>query len=390
MKKILALLAVAGLTSAFAEVTVFGNFDQSLYRGTYGGQSMTSTTYNGGSTSHFGFRGSEKLNGSTTASFELQSELNLNSGQVGSSTTGISNTDSRLSTVFNRAAWIQMSNNDFGSLRVGRQQNAWWETVTKYNNTGINSFGWIAAAAVTGGSTTQHLVYNGTDLSAAGKVFNFMGASSNNPSYTGSNEAFMGGITYVTPKIGNFSAKVQTGTIDQSYTTAAGANNARGLALDYETDALKVGYGWDVKQDANGDTAWTQRVIGAKYQLGQYTLTAARNETTFGSLARSQGAHNLVINALGIGTSSGSWNYDLGLTKLSDVDNSNNSARYVGVVARYNFSKTASWYAGAGQTKNEGQSRLGPVYGSSGTTIPVAGDVGKTVNAMLTGVRFQF
>lgn len=390
MKKLLAILAVTGFTSAFADVTVFGNFDQSMYRGTYGGQSMTSTTYNAGSASHWGLRGTEKLNGGTTASFELQSELILNTGQVGSSTTGISNTDSRLSTVFNRAAWVQLSNSDLGSIRAGRQQNAWWETVTKYNNTGVNSFGFVAAAAVAGGSTTQHLAYNGTDLSGTGKVFNFMGTSTNNPANVGTNEAFMGGITYVTPKIGNFTAKVQVGNLDQSYTTKASANNARTLALDYETDSVKVGYGWDVKQDADGNTAWTQRVIGAKYKLGQYTLTAARNETSFGSLARSQGAHNLVINAVGVGTSVGVWDYNLGYTKMSDADNSDNAVRYLGATARYNFSKTASWYVGAGQAKNSGQSRLGPVYGSSGTTIPVAGDVGKTVNAVLTGVRFQF
>lgn len=392
MKKILALLALAGFTSAFAQssVQLFGNLDQALYRGTYGGNSMLTTASNAGTTSFWGIRGSEKLGAGNTASFELRSEVSMNGGLAGSSTTGISGSDSRSSSIFNRGAWVDLTNDSLGGVRVGRQLNSWWEMTTNYNNTGINSFGWGAALSVASGSNSQHLVYNGTDLSAAGKALNYMGAASSNPSQTGTSESFIGGITYTTPTVAGFTGKLQVGTLDTSYTTAQAANNTKGAALEYKQGDLQLGYGFDVKNDSNGDAALSQRALGANYTLGAYKLTAARNETTFGGLAASQGAHNLTTTGLGLGTSRGAWDYNLAWTKLVDQSDSANAARYLGAVARYNFSKTASWYVGAGQTKNTGLSRLGPVHGSSSATIPVSGDTGKTVNALLTGLRVQF
>ena len=392
MKKLLALLALAGFTSVFAQssVQLFGNIDQSVYRGTYSDKAMLTTASNAGSTSYWGVRGSEKLDGANTASFELRSEIALNTGQTGSSTTGISSTDSRTATVFNRGAWIDFTNANLGGVRVGRQNNAWWDMTNSYNNTGVTSFGWASATAVVSGSTSQHLLYNGTDLNAAGKALNYMGASSGNPSYSGASEPFVGGITYTTPTINGLTGKLQLGAVDTSYTTNKSANNTKGFAVDYKNGNLQAGLGYDAKTDANGDAAWTQRAIGVKYNIGSYTLTAARNQTGFGGLARAQGAHPMTVNAVGVGKTSGRWDYNLGYTKLSDNDDSANSARYVAATARYNFSKQTSWYVGAGQVKNSGASRLGPIYASSAATIPVAGDVGQTVNALLTGIRYQF
>lgn len=393
MKKLLAMLALAGFTSAFAQssVQLFGNIDQGLYRGSYDNKTMLTTGSNVGSTSFWGITGSDNLGGGTKATFDLRSEITLNTGTTGSSTTGTSGTDTRSATVFNRAAWIGLSNNTYGAVQVGRQPDAWWEMTTKFNNTGINSFGWATATAVVSGATSQHLLYGGTDLSASGKALNYMGASSNNPSYTGSSEAFLGGISYTTPKLAGFTGKVQVGSVDPSYSTSQQANNAFSSNVVYESGPLTLAVGYDSKNDANSNAAYKQTALGAKYALSNgYTLTAARNKTEFGGLAKTQGGHDMIINAVGVGKTINLWDLNVGYTTLKDDQANDNHARLLGATARYNFSKQTSVYFGAGQAKNYGQSRLGPVYAASAATIPVAGDVGKTVNAVMTGIRYTF
>lgn len=393
MKKLLALLALAGFTSAFAQssVQLFGNIDQGMYRGTYADKSMTSTGSNVGSTSFWGIKGSENLGGGTTANFELRSEITLNSGAAGSSSTGISGTDSRSSTIFNRGAWIGLSNPRLGAVQLGRQPNAFWEETMAYNNTGINSYGFAGLTAITMGANSQHLLYNGTDLTGAGKALSFMGASSGNPSWTGTAESFIGGISYTTPTVGGFTGKLQTGTLDPSYTAAQSANNTKGASLNYKAGNLRLGWAYDAKTDANGATAYTQRMLGATYALSNgYKVVAARTYTGFGSLPKSQGAHEMVLTGFGVGKSSGRWDYNAGVSKLVDAEDNSNAVRMLGATARYNFSKQTSWYVGVGQAKNTGNSRIGPVYAPASTTIPTAGDVGQTVNSLLTGVRYQF
>ena len=117
-------------------------------------KNIVGSNSNGGSTSLWGIKGLEDLGGGTRASFDLKSELTLGGGLTGSSSTGNVPSATSSSNVFNRGAWVGLSNDKFGDFKLGRQNDAWWETTTRFNNTGVNSFGWANATAMASGTNT--------------------------------------------------------------------------------------------------------------------------------------------------------------------------------------------------------------------------------------------
>jgi predicted porin len=128
MKKLLiasaALAMVAGTAQAQSSVTLYGVLDASFVNtktknGTTG-VSTDVTTQSGsgvGSTSVLGFKGSEDLGGGLKAVFQLEADLNVNTGTLGAATTNAANTQD---TTFNRQANVGVESAQFGTLRVGR------------------------------------------------------------------------------------------------------------------------------------------------------------------------------------------------------------------------------------------------------------------------------
>jgi predicted porin len=119
MKKLLiataALAMVAGTAQAQSSVTVYGNIDISFSSNNK--DTGTNTTQGSGagtalSTSLMGLKGTEDLGGGLSAIFDLQADLNTNTGYLG-------NADSA-GTIFSRQAWIGLSDKKLGTLRVGR------------------------------------------------------------------------------------------------------------------------------------------------------------------------------------------------------------------------------------------------------------------------------
>jgi general bacterial porin, GBP family len=117
MKKLLiasaALAMVAGTAQAQSSVTVYGNLDvnySSVDSDAAGAGKATAQSKGTLSTSRLGFKGDEDLGAGLKAQFQLEAEVNPNTGAVG----GTSNTN-----MFGREAWAGFSSSTLGSVRLG-------------------------------------------------------------------------------------------------------------------------------------------------------------------------------------------------------------------------------------------------------------------------------
>lgn len=415
MKKSLVALAALAATTAFAQssVTLYGNMDQSVFRSSADAGWMLSSNSNGGSTSLWGITGKEDLGGGTTVSFDLKSELTLGTGATGSSSTGISSTSVSSTTtatvtdsvigatttntvsdysvpMFNRGAWVGIANNKLGDFKIGRQNDAWWETGTKFNNTGINSFGWANATAAVSGTAAGHLQ---TLSGGTGGLGTFAGTATSNPSYRGTGMAFYGGISYATPVINGFQFKVGNGVPKTGYATHTETNNTRSYSLNYANGPLTAAWA-TTNTNFGNESGAKNTLIGVKYVMGQYTFTAAQNQTRLGSsllntaagAAGAGKAHDADVRAFGVGYAlNAKWNLDVGYTTTSDKIDTANKFTQTGVTAKYAFSKRTTWYVGYGKGKNEGRSNYGTVY--AGGDAPGAG---LSTTAIITGLKHAF
>lgn len=75
-----------------------------------GGRQLTLDSTNGINGSIWGLKGSEDLGGGLAAIFQLESGVNLNSGQLG-----------RGGAEFGRQAYVGLASNRFGAITLGRQ-----------------------------------------------------------------------------------------------------------------------------------------------------------------------------------------------------------------------------------------------------------------------------
>ncbi len=107
-------LAATGAHAQASNVTLYGLIDTTI-------STINNTTASGGRTTGFhdapwfsgsrwGLTGKEDLGGGTSAIFKLESEFVTRDGTM--DTPGV---------LFNRDAWVGLSNNDFGKLTFGRQ-----------------------------------------------------------------------------------------------------------------------------------------------------------------------------------------------------------------------------------------------------------------------------
>jgi len=436
MKKSLVALAALAATTAFAQssVTLYGNLDQSVFRSKADSGWLMSSNSNGGSTSLWGITGTEDLGGGLKASFDLKSELTLLNGSTGSASTGfalstnsasttltagadasaaqiaagncgagtivsgakcttIANTTTTSGTnanVFNRGANITLAKAGLGEVKIGRQNDAWWETSTKFNNTGLNSFGWANATAMASGTSSLGLLYGGTNLTSIGGLGANSAAPSTGATNTGSvgtGGAFFGGLSYATPVFNGFQFKMAKGAPKAAYTQTGDANNISSYSLNYSNGPLTASWAQQNRTDANAVAAFKQTMVGIKYVMGQYTLTYGNNATRLAGTAAAEG-HNADVNAYGVGYAlSPAWNLDVGYTVLKDKDNSANKWTQTAVVGKYALSKRTTWYVGAGRSANAGSSRFGGVYAGNGNSQP---PVGTSETTIITGIKHAF
>jgi predicted porin len=129
MKKLLiatAAMAVVAGAQAQSSVTVYGVVDMNMSSNDITGSgSQSGLGVNALSTSRVGLKGTEDLGGGLKAEFQLEGALNPTTGQLGTTsktigTTAAANQTSQAATLFNREAWIGLTDAKLGSIRVGR------------------------------------------------------------------------------------------------------------------------------------------------------------------------------------------------------------------------------------------------------------------------------
>jgi predicted porin len=185
---IAALTAFAGAAQAQSSVTVYGIIDVGVMASTNSGNLNSSplvvsngvaganqTTGTGGSygksstafggmgggesQSRLGFKGQEDLGGGTKAIFTLETGFNpmtgsvANTGIPGNNRTGttVSGDTALQGQLFGRAAYAGLSNDTYGTLTVGRQQNLMLDNIPSYDPVNAQMFSPIAFAGSFGG-----------------------------------------------------------------------------------------------------------------------------------------------------------------------------------------------------------------------------------------------
>lgn len=129
----LVCLAAFGV-QAQSNVKVYGLLDMSFGSSKAVGSTVSQTTVDSGkmTTSYYGLAGSEDLGGGLSAQFKLEGFLRADTGEQGRN-----GTDPQ----FARAANIGLAHKDYGTLTMGRQANALYVTLLKFNAFG-DSFGY--------------------------------------------------------------------------------------------------------------------------------------------------------------------------------------------------------------------------------------------------------
>lgn len=374
MKKSLIALAALAATGAFAQssVTLSGNLDQTYY-----GQGKSAAWLsNGNSTSLWSLSGTEELGGGLKGSFNLVSELNVQKGQAGSTSTGAAAADGRTVDLFNRGANVAVSGG-FGTVTVGRQTDPWFSTQGSLNTSGSNSYGFgnFNAAVSNYGATGAHPL---TGAVMAGVVA-YPGTQT---SYSGSAPfVFASGVGYTTPNFSGFQASVMSATADYNN---GGVGTGTAYSLNYGNGPLKLAYASSVRNDAAGSAAWTNTVYGGSYKMGAYTFILGQNKTKFDGAA--SGNNNMTNTSIGLNyVFNDKVDANLAYSTLADDVNSDNKATMIGVTARYALSKRTSLYGGFGNIKNEGAAKLSAIYGAAQT-----GDANATTSSVMLGLKHTF
>ena len=395
-------MAALAATASFAQtsITIYGNLDQGIYRQTDNGNSYSKIASNVNSTSTLGFRGVEDLGGGNTAGFHLLSELSLPEGQVGSTTSGDAAPNAgQKNNLFTRAANIYFTNKDIGSFEIGRIQDVVWQTQGAFGNTGSNSFGWAAYTATQtnfGALVSQKLGTAATDTTFSGTTYSTTTptvASAQNNAQSGSAAInFNAGWGYTTPTFYGIKATYQhVGNQFQTGTPATSIAAATGNAyrVEYTNGPLNVQWAQTSRQDKNDALGAKWTVIGATYQMGAAKLVGAQSKlTTSGNFSTIDG--NTVTGFGVIYDVNAMIDVGAGYTTLKDDSATSaaagQTAKLIGLTARYKFTKRTQLYAGYGKESQGSALKVTPFYGGpASTTAAGAGATG-----YLVGVRHAF
>jgi predicted porin len=144
----LLLTAAAPLAQAQSSVTVYGLMDAYVEHRTDmapNGDGRWLLNSGGMNTSRLGFRGSEELGGGLKAVFQLESEVNLDSGQAAGGGTAF----------WSRQANVGLDHGSFGRLIAGRSYSTTYDFMLPFDPMGYApNYSWGTSAGAAGGGAT--------------------------------------------------------------------------------------------------------------------------------------------------------------------------------------------------------------------------------------------
>ena len=388
MQKKLIALAVAGLASAGAyaqsNVTIYGIVDASAYASTGGNKAgvagAVGTNYgflsNAVASSRLGFRGTEDLGNGLKAVFNLETELSLANGQMGSSTSGTG------PGTFSRAANVGLAGG-FGTVTLGRQATPTYAAVVGADALGTNSGGLINA-----------WVYSNVKGSvAASRISGVAVAGTTNDAMASNLQgAYAAGIGYASPVIAGFQAKLFSNVGNNTSGAEFTNNGLRDMSVVYDNAGLKlqathqVVYGKDTTAPVNELDKGQQKntLVSASYAFGDATVAAAWVKTKF---AEDMAATNddLRTWTLGGKYKLGATTLGLSYTNTKDVEVTTNKVTQVAALADYSLSKRTSLYALVTRANNSGLATMNGLYSAN-----AASAAGADVTSVALGLKHSF
>jgi predicted porin len=314
MKKLLiatAAMALVAGAQAQSSVTVYGNIDVSFSsKNVKNGETNTTQGSGAGtalSTTLMGLKGTEDLGGGLSAIFDLQADLNSNSGFLGKdlNTAG---------TAFSRQAWIGLSDKKLGTLRVGRISDV---------------------LDTTEGFANFNQVFD-TELAEANGL--------------GGKQA--GTTRYDSPTIAGvtFSASYSNGADDKS---ANKGNVLSTYGIDYKTGALTVGAATGEATVGAADVKGKLTTIYAGYNFGfadvrlqQTTDKAVSTGTSFTETKTTEVSAGIPLKVLGSGVSAVVHYETADVENQAGVTQTNSEYKQVGFTLQKDLSKRTTAYIG--------------------------------------------
>lgn len=288
-KTLIAMAAVAAVSAASAQVTVYGKADVGI-RSTSGvavGTVVASGVYE---SSRLGFKGTTDLGSGITGSFQLEGGANLVEGTFGG---------------FNRVASVGVSG-AFGAVTVGRQWSLYDGAIYSMDAMEYNGF-----------TSTNALWNDDTGNTGGGNV--------------------AGSIQYATPSMGGFSAQIIAAP---NNTSVAGYGNYTGYGLTYSKAPLNVVLATQ-SYDTSATTSSKSVAIAGSYDLGAVVLYAGNTTTAITNGRQSNGSTFGIKLPMGQSyvTVGAATNKDT--TAGVDLNTTAYAAQYI-----YNWNKQALIYVG--------------------------------------------
>lgn len=249
----IAALALVASSAALAEgVTLYGRLDTSVAKQSGGKMSFDGS--GNWDTSIWGLKGSEDLGGGLKASFQLEGGLNIGNGNIDNGGSGARTVNATApatgyvtnTALFNRLAYVSLGSDTMGTVALGHQFSPYVGAALGGVATNNESF-YVPLLILAGGRSAQPFGAGGAAGASTGGFF------------------IPNALSYATPNIGGFSAKVLTsvsaGVDDDKYTAGSAS---------FAMDALTVNFGAHKRGDAASTTGnyYAGQSITAAYALG--------------------------------------------------------------------------------------------------------------------------
>jgi predicted porin len=344
-KHLIAAAALATLSSAaFAQsATVYGIFDLSITKASNvsDGKSLTALTDAVWMPSVFGVTGSEDLGGGLKASFNLESDVNVDTGSL-SAASGTK--------LFGRKSNVALSGN-FGELKLGKDiDQIFLQGFIDNVRNAHSSSGFIAHTVAAAGALSTDSVFTENM------------------------------VRYTTPTVGGFKAAVQY-RFGES-TNGNNYGNSTSLLANYSNAGFSLSIGTKTANDvnqagvatANQDTELTY--VGATYQLGAVRLSATNWQTKF----KGSSVAKVKTQEYGVGyavtpTLTAAVNY-------VETEQASEKGDITSASLKYALSKrTNLWTLVSRTTNNTGSQVYGGHYGAA---YPASGADGTTTSVGIT------
>jgi general bacterial porin, GBP family len=388
----------------------------------------------GESATQIGFKGTEDMGGGLKTNFQFETGFNATSGSISSgmgaqfNKDGGSGATSLNGQLFNRQAWVGLSDAKVGALSVGRQYTGFMTVVNGYDLVKAQAFSPIQYSGNLGGgggitdsirqdSSIKYVspAFANTTLTAMYKAGNQMGSigpqSSYNfaANYDGGKYHF--GIAYMasndallTSSSNNAAATPAAVTSSGNivYGSATTATAPVGTVTAYNTSAVAIGGDWSVTDKIKFGAGWQLFTYKAPAQnvttgatgnlISQYGYSIS-TATNYGG---SNQANNLEWITANVKTSAatdvsvGFYNLNQGGYTLNNATVGAGAMQWYSLLGNYYFSKRTNLYAGYMLEKLRGtqQGAAGPAAGVTGSYNP--GQYYNTNSIAAIGMRHTF